>query len=63
MRLTPETKDFIKKDVLMKVPKSTTLINAARQERVHAGERCLRFSAREQTSITTPMYQRVTTLT
>ena len=30
--LTPETKDSINKDVLMKMPKSTTLINAARPE-------------------------------
>ena len=35
--LTPETKNSINKDVLMKMPKSTTLISAARPEWVHAG--------------------------
>ena len=49
-----------KKKPPMKMTKNTTLINVARPER---GERCLRFSVREQTSATSLMYQRVTTLT
>ena len=35
VRLTPETKDSIDKEPLMKMPKSTTLINAACPDRVH----------------------------
>ena len=35
VRLTPETKDSTEKELLMKMPKSDTLINAARPERVH----------------------------
>ena len=37
--LTPETKDSIDKEPLTKMPKSTTLTNAACSERVHEGAR------------------------
>ena len=44
----------INEELLMKMPKDATLINAARPERVHEA-RDLRFSARDQTSVTSPM--------
>ena len=55
--VTPETKDSIDKEPFMKMSKSTTLINAARPERV------LRSSVREQTSVNSPICHRVTILT
>merc|ERR1712136_303096 len=53
--LTPETKDSINKELLMKMPKGATLINTGAQ-RWFTRQRCLRFSAHDQTSATSPMY-------
>ena len=60
--LTLETKDSMNEEQLMKMSKRATLINAARPEGVHEAEMLMRFSVREQTSVTSPMCQRVTTL-
>jgi len=44
--LTPETKDSINKELLMKMPKGATLINTARPEVVHEAEMLEVLSAR-----------------
>ena len=46
VRLTPETKDSIDKEPLIKMPKRATLTNAARPERVHEAETLEVLSAR-----------------
>ena len=48
--LTAETKGPINEGLFMKMPKDATLVNAARPESVH-----LSLSARDQTSVTSPM--------
>ena len=47
-RSVPLTKDSIDKEALMKMPNGATPINAPRE--IARGERCLRFSVRDQTS-------------
>ena len=53
--LTPETKDPISEELLMKMRKGLTLINTSCLEGC-TRQQCLRFSVREQTSVTSPCY-------